>query len=87
MSNDSGPMHIGCAVGTPVIAIFGRGDRGLSPKRWGPSGKRDVIMHGSVGCEICYAHNCRSGYKCLDSVTPEEVLEAAGKILAGGKAE
>jgi ADP-heptose:LPS heptosyltransferase len=76
-------MHIGCAVGTPVIAIFGRSDRGLSPRRWGPSGKRDVVLHKNVGCEICYAHNCRSGYKCLDSVRPEEVLAAAVEILKG----
>lgn len=84
ISNDSGPVHIGCAVGTPVIAIFGRSDRGLSPERWGPSGKRDIVLHKSAGCEICYAHNCRSGFRCLDSITPAEVLGAAGKILKGG---
>ena len=84
VSNDSGPVHIGCAVGTPVIAIFGRSDRGLSPERWAPSGKHDVVMHKSVGCEICYAHNCKTGFKCLDSITASEVLDAAGKILKGG---
>ena len=35
ISNDSGPVHVACAVGTPVVAIFGRSDRGLSPRRWG----------------------------------------------------
>jgi heptosyltransferase-2 len=83
ISNDSGPVHISCAVGTPVIAIFGRSDRGLSPERWGPSGKSDIVLHKDVGCEICYAHNCRSGFRCLDSITPAEVLEAARKILSG----
>lgn len=83
ISNDSGPVHIGCAVGIPVIAIFGRSDRGLSPERWGPSGKHDVALHKSVSCEICYAHNCKSGFKCLDSITPAEVIAAAGKILNG----
>ena len=85
ISNDSGPVHISCAVGTPVIAIFGRSDRGLSPRRWGPIGKRDVVMHKSAGCQICYAHNCRSGFKCLDSITPAEVLSAANGILCGNK--
>jgi heptosyltransferase-2 len=85
ISNDSGPVHISCAVGTPVIAIFGRSDRGLSPERWGPSGKRDVALHKTVGCEICYAHNCRSGFKCLDSITAPEVLDAAEKILKNEK--
>ena len=84
ISNDSGPVHIGCAVGTPVIAIFGRGDRGLSPRRWGPGGDRDKVLHKSAGCEICLAHNCRVGFKCLDSITPGEVLAAAEDILGSG---
>lgn len=87
ISNDSGPVHIGCAVGTPVIAIFGRSDRGLSPERWGPSGKRDQALHKSAGCYVCYAHNCKVGFKCLDSISAEEVLEAAEKILGTGKDE
>ncbi len=86
ISNDSGPVHISCAVGTPVIAIFGRGDRGLSPHRWGPTGKNDIVLHKDAGCDICYAHNCKAGFKCLDSITPKEVLEASGKIL-GNKEE
>jgi heptosyltransferase-2 len=85
VSNDSGPVHIGCAVGTPVIVIFGRSDRGLSPQRWGPSGRKDVVLRKETDCEICYAHNCKVGFKCLESITAEEVLEAAGKILAEGK--
>lgn len=87
ISNDSGPVHIGCAVGAPVIVIFGRGDRGLSPKRWGPSGERGVVLHKSAGCDICYAHNCKTGFRCLDSIKPEEVLAAAGEILEGAGRE
>lgn len=84
ISNDSGPVHIACAVGTPVISIFGRSDRGLSPERWGPSGKRDTVMHKDVGCEQCEAHNCKVGFKCLEAITADEVLSAADKILRGG---
>jgi len=81
LSNDSGPVHIACAVGTPVVAIFGRNDRGLSPTRWGPSGKNDVVLHKDVGCQVCLAHNCKIDFKCLEAVSAKEVLEAAGKIL------
>lgn len=82
ISNDSGPVHIASAVGTPVIAIFGRNDRGLSPERWGPLGKRDIILHKDAGCEVCLAHNCRIGFRCLNSVTVEEVVDEANKILS-----
>jgi lipopolysaccharide heptosyltransferase II len=81
ISNDSGPVHIACAVGTPVVSIFGRSDRGLSPERWGPSGTCDITLHKYVGCDICLAHNCQKGFKCLEAITVEGVLEAADKIL------
>lgn len=81
ISNDSGPVHISCAVGTPVVSIFGRKNNGISPKRWGPSGKKDIFLHKDAGCEICLAHNCKVGFKCLDAISVEDVLSAADKIL------
>jgi lipopolysaccharide heptosyltransferase II len=81
ISNDSGPVHISCAVGTPVISIFGRSDRGLSPKRWRPVGARDVALHKDVGCVICESHKCKLGFKCLEAISEDEVLAAARAIL------
>ncbi|MCM8778506.1 MAG: lipopolysaccharide heptosyltransferase II [Candidatus Omnitrophica bacterium] len=82
ISNDSGPVHIAVAVGTPVISIFGRKQPGLSPKRWGPLGEKDIVLHKDVGCSECLAHNCKIGFECLKAITPKEVLEAVGKIIA-----
>jgi len=87
ISNDSGPVHIASSVGTPVIAIFGRSDKGLSPDRWAPRGLRDIILHKNVGCDKCLAHNCDKGYKCLTSVTVDEVINASRKILNAGAVE
>ena len=81
ISNDSGPVHIACAVGTPVVVIFGRGDRGLSPRRWGPTGAKSVVLHKDVGCDPCLAHNCKLGFRCLEAVTVDEVVAAAEKAL------
>lgn len=81
ISNDSGPVHISCAAGTPTISIFGRNDRGLSPERWRPVGKRDVALHKDLGCDPCHSHNCKIGFKCLDAISVEEVISAAGRIL------
>lgn len=81
ISNDSGPVHVAAAVGTPVIAIFGRSDAGLSPKRWGPLGEKDQVLHKNVGCEKCLAHNCDKDYACLRAITVEEVVQAACNIL------
>lgn len=80
ISNDSGPVHVSCAVGTPVIAIFGRNEAGLSPVRWGPIGKFDIVLHKEVGCKKCLAHKCKIGFKCLSAIKAEEVVDAAREI-------
>ncbi|MBI3323816.1 MAG: glycosyltransferase family 9 protein [Candidatus Omnitrophica bacterium] len=86
VSNDSGPVHLACAAGTPVVSIFGRWGGGLSPTRWGPTGPRDVVLHHDVGCRPCLAHGCTIGFVCLKAVTVEEVLIAAEELI-GEKAE
>ncbi|MBM3246122.1 MAG: lipopolysaccharide heptosyltransferase II, partial [Candidatus Omnitrophica bacterium] len=81
ISNDSGPVHIATAVATPVISIFGRNQKGLSPLRWGPLGKKDKFLHKEVGCIQCLAHNCKKGFACLKAITIDEVIAAADEIL------
>lgn len=81
ISNDSGPVHIASAVGTPVISIFGRNQKGLSPQRWGPLGLKDKILHKQVGCVECLAHNCEKEFICLKAITADDVLQAANSIL------
>jgi len=81
VSNDSGPVHIASAVGTPVISIFGRNQKGLSPLRWGPVGERDKILHKEVGCIECLAHNCIKDFACLKAITIDDVVVAADEIL------
>lgn len=81
ISNDSGPVHIAVAVGTPVISIFGRADPGLSPKRWAPVGPNDVVIHKDVGCRECFAHNCKINFKCLEAITVDDVLNAAENLV------
>lgn len=81
ISNDSGPVHVAAGVGTPVVDLFGRNQRGLSPLRWGPLGQRHVILHKEVGCVTCLAHNCDIDFLCLTTLSVEEVYQAAVSIL------
>jgi lipopolysaccharide heptosyltransferase II len=83
ISNDSGPVHVATAVGTPVVCVFGRSDPGLSPKRWGPLGEKDIVLHKNVGCRECLAHNCQKDFACLKAITADEVITAAKQILNG----
>ena len=81
ISNDSGPVHIASALGTPVISIFGRSQPGLGPKRWGPLGARDRYLHKDVGCIQCLAHNCQKEFACLKAISVEDVFSVAESIL------
>ncbi|MDP2928048.1 MAG: lipopolysaccharide heptosyltransferase II [Candidatus Omnitrophota bacterium] len=81
ISTDSGPMHMASALGVPVITIFGRSQAGLSPQRWGPLGEKNRILHKTVGCTICLAHNCQKDFACLKATSVEDVLRAAESIL------
>lgn len=81
VSNDSGPVHLAAAVGTPTVVIFGRNQQGLSPQRWGPLGQGHVVLHKEVGCVTCLAHECDIGFLCLTSLSVEEVLQAVERLL------
>ena len=81
VSNDSGPVHVAAAVGTPVVDIFGRNQRGLSPQRWGPLGDGHVVLHKEVGCVTCLAHKCDIEFLCLTSLSTDEVYRAAASVL------
>ena len=85
ISNDSGPVHVAAAVGTPVVDIFGRNQAGLSPLRWGPLGEGHVILHKEVGCVTCLAHNCDIEFLCLTSLSVDEVYRAAVRVLDRNK--
>ncbi len=78
ISNDSGPLHMGMAVGVPVVALFGPTDPALS----GPvNGIQAATLFGSIGCPVpCYRLDCPANL-CMEQITVEDVLTAAGKFL------
>lgn len=82
ISNDSGPVHMASAAGTPVISIFGRNQPGLSPVRWRPLGSQCRVLWKNVGCSPCLAHNCRIHFLCLDVISVEDVMTAVSDLGA-----
>ena len=78
ISNDSGPLHLGLAVGTPVVALFGPTD----PKLTGPlDDSKAVTLFGSIGCPVpCYQLKCPVNL-CMHQISVEQVLMAAGRFL------
>jgi len=80
VTNDSGPMHIGAALGVPLVAIFGPTDwRRTSP--WTSLAK---VVRVEIDCSPCSLRTCDRGHECMLAVTPEMVVDAARQLLPGG---
>lgn len=78
ITNDTGPMHIAAILKTPLIAIFGPG----SLTRFDPRNifNRAIVLYKKAECAPCEKFRCRD-LKCLKEISPEEVVEAALKLL------
>jgi ADP-heptose:LPS heptosyltransferase len=75
---DTGPLHLACAVGTPVVALFGPTD----PARNGPFDPDDVVVRRTPACAPCYSRTCLRHAGVMDEVSVEEVLSAVERRLA-----
>jgi len=81
LGSDSGPMHIAAALGLPVVAFFFT--KNQKPLRWGPL-TRNIVLHEKYICPIvCRSTECNKNI-CIESVTPEQTIDALSKILEGG---
>lgn len=77
VSNDTGPMHLAAAVGTPVVAVIGPTD----PDATGPLGER-VLVRRKTGCAPCLLRRCPTDHRCMLSITVEEVFDAVRQLMA-----
>jgi heptosyltransferase-2 len=83
LTNDSGPMHIASAAGTPLVAIFGS----TSPELTGPSGASQAVLKADMDCSPCFGRNCGKDYiRCMYAVSTEEVYDNVRKLLPAKKA-
>ena len=77
VGSDSGPMHLAAAYGTKVIGLYGP----TSPQRFGPYGDRCLALRMESDCPPCMKGECkRRGYKCIDRISVDNVMEAVKQI-------
>lgn len=87
VSNDSGPMHIGAALGTPTLGLFGP----ETPVMYAPIGRRTSALWRPPVCSPCInvhdnkVANCVRGHpECLTNLSVEEVHEELRLLLWDG---
>jgi ADP-heptose:LPS heptosyltransferase len=77
ISNNTGPVHIAAAVGTPVVDLYA-----LTNLQHTPWGVPNRVLYHDVPCKVCYKSICPEGHQnCLRLVTPESVVNAACELL------
>jgi len=76
LTNDSGPMHVASALGTPLVALFGS----TSDVRTGPY-NGGVVIHKRVDCSPCYQRVCPIDFRCMKEITVENVYNELMRFL------
>lgn len=70
VTNDSGPMHIAAALGTPLVALFGSTD----DAKTGPFGQSLSVINKRVACSPCLKRVCPIDFRCMTQISVEEVV-------------
>jgi len=79
IANDSAPIHIAAAVGTPVLALFGP----TNPVRARPYGDGHVVLRTGISCSPCEKRTCANPnkFECLTAIAVTDVVETARTML------
>lgn len=84
VTNDSAPLHLATAAGTPVVAIFGPT---VPAQGFGPRGPADLALgHPTLGCRPCSAHGPQVcpllHHRCMRELSVETVVTAVATRTA-----
>ena len=82
LTNDTGPMHVAAALGTPVVVPFGS----TSPELTGPGlpgDTRHKLLKSDAPCSPCFLRECPIDFRCMNGITVGRVVEAAIEAANG----
>jgi lipopolysaccharide heptosyltransferase II len=77
VANNTGPVHLAAALGTPVVDLYA-----LTNPQHTPWQVENRVLFHDVPCRNCYKSVCPQGHHdCLRRVEPERVAAAAEELL------
>jgi heptosyltransferase-2 len=78
LTNDTGPLHVAAALGTPVVVPFGS----TSPELTGPGlpgDPRHRLLKSDAPCAPCFLRECPIDFRCMNDITVELIVESVLK--------
>lgn len=83
IANNTGPVHIAAAVGTPVVDLYA-----LTNPQHTPWQVPNRVLSHDVPCKYCYKSICPEGHHdCLRKIHPDTVVAAARELLQESRAD
>ena len=80
LTNDTGPMHVAAAVGTPVVVPFGSTSPELTGPGW-PAGHGHELIYGQAPCAPCFRRTCPIDFRCMTGIDPDQVVQALSRLM------
>ena len=80
VTNDTGPAHIGAALGRPTLVIFGP----TNPLTTRPFAPVAEILRHPPDCAPCMLRDCPIDHRCMTAITVDEVFERSHALLKRG---
>ena len=77
VTNDTGPAHIGGALGRPTLVIFGP----TNPLTTRPFSPAAEILRHPPDCAPCMLRDCPIDHRCMTAITVDEVFERSHALL------
>jgi heptosyltransferase-2 len=77
VTNDTGPAHIGAALGRPTIVIFGP----TNPLTTRPFAPEAEVLRHPPDCAPCMLRDCPIDHRCMTAITVDEVFEHSDSLL------
>ena len=77
ITNDSGPLHLADAIGTPVVAFFGP----ETPVLYGPKDGHNLVFYKNAMCSPCLnvlnakTVICTTDAQCMRDIKPDDVYK------------
>jgi len=84
LANDSGPMHVAAALGTPVVVPFGS----TSPELTGPGlpgASRHRLIRTDAPCSPCFLRQCPIDFRCMTGISVPRVVDAVLAAASGAR--